>query len=258
MKTDLPNVALATTVDISFVLPAFNEEEHIGACIESVLREMDASSARCEIIVVNNASTDRTGATASRYPRVRVVDEPRKGLSQARNTGYRHASGWLIANIDTDCRLPKGWLKRALSSFAVREDLVALSGPAIYDDLPRLTQLLIRAWYLVLRAWLWLQRQWTKKAGMIVGANTVVRKTALDQIGGYDTSINFYGEDVDLGRKLDAIGLVRFDFSFSIFTSGRRFAKEGLLRTAIRYTMNYLRGRLYGKHFTESHADIRS
>ena len=47
-------------MQLAFVIPAFNEEGLIGRCLESVTKRVKQSGVKCEIIVVNNASTDRT------------------------------------------------------------------------------------------------------------------------------------------------------------------------------------------------------
>ena len=46
---------------LSFVIPAYNEEALVGQCIESVLKEIARSGVDTEVVVVNNASVDRTG-----------------------------------------------------------------------------------------------------------------------------------------------------------------------------------------------------
>ncbi len=91
---------------ISFVIPAYNEQDFIGPCLESVMRELGTIECDAEVIVVNNASTDATRERALAVPDVRVVDEPQKGLVRAREAGYLASSGELIANIDSDTRLP--------------------------------------------------------------------------------------------------------------------------------------------------------
>ena len=92
---------------LSFVVPAYNEEAYLPACLESILTQIDPATSglapgTCEIIVVNNASTDRTREVALRYPGVTVVDEPRKGLTFARQAGFAASTGDLIANVDSD------------------------------------------------------------------------------------------------------------------------------------------------------------
>ncbi|MFN4211965.1 MAG: glycosyltransferase family 2 protein, partial [Devosia sp.] len=57
---------------LAFVIPAYNEEALIGKCLESVIAEIARSGADAEVIVVNNASTDRTGEIARSYTGVRV------------------------------------------------------------------------------------------------------------------------------------------------------------------------------------------
>jgi glycosyltransferase involved in cell wall biosynthesis len=72
---------------LSFVIPAHNEEETIGQCLLSIMRELERGSYNIEVIVVNNASTDATGEIARRYPGVVVVDEPKKGLERVMGSG---------------------------------------------------------------------------------------------------------------------------------------------------------------------------
>lgn len=69
---------------ISFVIPAYNEQGNIAACIAAIQAEIDRTGFPSEIIVVNNASTDRTREIATSYVDVQVVDESRKGLVWAR------------------------------------------------------------------------------------------------------------------------------------------------------------------------------
>ena len=76
---------------LSFVIPAYNEERYLGGCLESIL-EQTRDLPDTEIVVVNNASTDGTRDVALSYPRVRLVDEPRKGLTYARQAGFARAA----------------------------------------------------------------------------------------------------------------------------------------------------------------------
>ena len=96
---------------LSFVVPAYNEEAYLPACLESILAQTRELGDTVEIIVVNNASTDRTREVALGYPGVRVVDEPRKGLTFARQAGFAASTGELIANVDSDSRLTPGWVR---------------------------------------------------------------------------------------------------------------------------------------------------
>src|ERR1700678_1258174 len=102
---------------LSFVIPAYNEETYLPACLESILAQTQGMGDSVEIIVVNNASSDRTREVALGFPGVQVVDEPRKGLTFARQAGFAASLGELIANVDSDSRLTPGWVANVLSAF---------------------------------------------------------------------------------------------------------------------------------------------
>ena len=120
---------------LSFVIPAYNEEAYLPACLDSILAQTQAVGVEAEIVVVNNASTDRTREVALGYPSVHLVDEPRKGLTFARQAGFAASHGELIANVDSDSRLTPGWVAQVLAAFKSQPNLVALSGPLVFYDL---------------------------------------------------------------------------------------------------------------------------
>lgn len=117
---------------LSLVIPAYNEENYIGACLKSVME--NAGDGFSEIIVVDNGSTDRTGEIAREWPGVQVVLEPHKGLTHARECGRLNATGDLVAYLDADCVFAREWLDTVEELFTRRPDAVSLSGPAIYVD----------------------------------------------------------------------------------------------------------------------------
>lgn len=87
----------------SILLPAYNRESYLGAAIGSVLAQTDPD---WELIVVDDGSTDRTGAIAAGHaaadPRIRVVRQSNGGIGAARNRALREARGGFIALIDSD------------------------------------------------------------------------------------------------------------------------------------------------------------
>jgi glycosyltransferase involved in cell wall biosynthesis len=242
---------------LSFVVPAFNEERYLPGCIESILEQTRGLGDRIEIIVVNNASTDRTGEIARGYPGVRVVDEPRKGLTFARQAGFLVSRGRLIANVDADSRLTPGWVQRVMSTFAERPKLVALSGPVVYYDLRPRQRLLVRVFYGIAWVTYAANRYLLRVGSMVQGGNFVVRRSALEQIGGFNVGIPFYGEDTDLARRMHEVGEVRFTFELTMLSSARRLAHEGVLRMAVRYSINYLWTTFLKRPFTRGYIDIR-
>lgn len=244
-------------VEISFVVPAYNEERGLAGTLRAIAAEIARSRCAAEIIVVNNASTDATAEVAASVPGVVVVDEPVKGLVRARRAGFLAASGELVANLDADTIVPEGWLDRVLLEFRRAPDLVALSGPYVYHDVTPRARLAVRAFYRAGYLFYLLNRFVLRVGSMLQGGNFVVRRRALERIGGYNPAFTFYGEDTDLARRLSAVGAVKFTFRLAALSSGRRLNGEGLVRTGARYAMNFFWATFLHRPFTGTARDIR-
>lgn len=241
---------------MSFVVPAFNEEALIARCLNAIIKEINRSKCDSEIIVVDNASTDKTNKIASSIPGVKVVYEPVKGLVQARRAGFMASKGDLIANIDADTLLPEGWLNTAIREFSKSSAMVALSGPYIYYDAPLRVRLMTRLFYRVSYCFYRLNRL-LKVGSMLQGGNFIVRREAINAIGGFNLDFNFYGEDTDLARRLSLVGQVKFTFDLPALSSGRRFVGEGILMVGWRYTMNFFWATFMKRPFTDEWNDFR-
>ena len=257
---------------LSFVVPAYNEEAYLPACLESILSQIDPAASglpagSCEIIVVNNASNDRTREVALRYPGVLVVDEPRKGLTFARQAGFATSSGNLIANVDSDSRLTPGWVAKVLATFAEAEasaaahpdarPLVSFSGPLVYYDLTPRQRRLVHVFYMTAWTTYAINRYILRVGSMVQGGNFVVNRAALEAIGGFNTTISFYGEDTDIARRLNEVGEVRFTFDLKMSSSARRLKSEGMITMAARYSINYLWTTFFKRPFTNTYVDVR-
>ena len=256
-KPTPPKTRISPDLKLSFVVPAYNEELYLGKCLDSMVREIAATNHDAEIVVVNNASTDNTRAIAASYPSVVVVDEPRKGIVKARDAGYRAAKGDLIANIDADNMLPTGWLDKVFEEFSGNDRLVALSGPLVYYDLSWLYRLQTKTFYVFGYVTYLINHFVLRKGGMLQGGNFIVKRSALEAIGGFNTDIDFYGEDTDIARRMQEAGRIKFTFRLPMFSSGRRMAKEGLVATGLRYAVNYMWILLFKKPFHTKSTDIR-
>jgi len=234
---------------VTLIIPAYNEEKYIQGCLDSVV---SLSEKFDEILVVDNASTDNTAALAAAYPGVRVVHEPTKGLPAARERGRIEATGDLIAYIDADSHMPARWLPFAKRFFGTHPLAVSLSGPARYWDGNMLQTLGMRIVW-----WLTAPLTYRVVGYMILGTHFIVRREALERIGGFNKAITFYGEDTDLAKRLHAVGKVVFKMNFFVYTSARRFKKEGFLKTNFTYSLNFIWPVLFHKPFTPVHKDIR-
>lgn len=234
---------------LSVVIPAFNEERYLPKCLQSLTEY--APNAFLEIIVIDNGSSDHTADIAKKYPNVRVVMEPKKGLTYARQRGLLEAKGTYIAYLDADTQISPQWLETVEHAFESNRYLVALSGPYHYDDMPAWKNLLVRGYW-------WIAYCISCVTGyVLVGGNFVARKDALEKIGGFDTTISFYGEDTNIARRLYAVGNIRFQQRCYVHTSSRRLQQEGLLRTAVTYVLNYTSEVLLKKPITKKYTDIR-
>jgi glycosyltransferase involved in cell wall biosynthesis len=244
---------------LSIVIPAYNEEQYIGSCLSSLERELARVNHDVEVIVVNNASVDRTGEVASSFSFARVVDEPKKGLVRARHAGYLVSSGELIANVDADTVFPEGWIDKVHTAFVKDDALVALSGPYIYHDLSGMTNAGVWVFYFIGYLGHSFNRFVLRRGGtMLQGGNFILRKTALEKAGGYNLDFDFYGEDTEVARLVSPHGKVHFTFALPMYTSGRRLAKEGVITMGARYALNHLWTIFFRKPFTKKYIDVRS
>lgn len=242
---------------VSFSIPAYNEETVIAECLRSVLAEIERSGVSAEVVVVDNASTDRTGKIASGFPGVRVVTEAKKGLTHARAAGMRATDGELIANVDADTMLPEGWLTTVETRFSADSRLVALSGPFIYHDLPPFGRALTRFFYGIGYLFHLFNHYVLRTGAMLQGGNFVIRRDAFVRVSGFDTSIAFYGEDTDVACRLAKVGKVTWTWQLPVYSSGRRLKAEGIVTMGWRYTLNHLSVIFLKRPATKLYRDVR-
>lgn len=119
--------------NVSVVIPAYNEEQHIGRCLDRLTQQTTGGD---EIIVLDNGSTDRTGPIAEAFDGVRVIHAPDsmfddghfRGLAALRQHGAQQATNPIIATTDADTIPPRDWLDRIKQHFADDPDLAVLWG----------------------------------------------------------------------------------------------------------------------------------
>lgn len=112
-----PAPLLPEELDISVIVPIYNVEAYVGACLESILsQDVDASM---EVIAVIDGSPDGSEEImrriAERDGRLRVIVQENQGLSAARNIGIAAARGAWIAFVDSDDMLAPGHLAALVS-----------------------------------------------------------------------------------------------------------------------------------------------
>lgn len=240
---------------VTVIVCAHNEQRFIAACLHSLLAQTRVPD---EILVINNASTDRTGAVAEAIHGVRVIDEPEKGLVKARERGRREAGGELLVFLDADCRAPILWLERIVSRFERKPRLIALSGNYRFYDWDWWGRTLLRAYDFTLGPGTQFLVKYLLRMGVVFyGGNFAVRRDALERIGGFDTSIEFHGEDTNVGRRLFAIGAVELAYDCYLFTSARRYHVMGKGAVFRLYVRNFVSEILHHRPKDSVHLDVR-
>ena len=121
---------------ISVVVPVYNVAPYLERCVQSVLRQ---TYKNLEVILVDDGSTDGSGELCDHLaltdPRILVVHQENKGLSEARNAGLRLATGEYIAFIDSDDEwLLTDGLEKLMNNANEGKDLIVFKGVNIWKN----------------------------------------------------------------------------------------------------------------------------
>ncbi len=209
---------------ISVIIPVYNEEKYLEACLESLINQSVPAD---EIIVVNNNSKDRTAQIAKKYP-VKIIDEKKQGMISARNRGFNSATFEIIARTDADTVLPRNWIKKIKKGF-LDKNLIALSGPAEFYDLPELIQnshwQSKPTWVKLIKSYNRIVKKMTKHDCMY-GPNYSIRRSAWEKVK-KEVCLNDkqVHEDLDLAIHLAPFGKIKFDNTLIVNTSVRRWKR---------------------------------
>ena len=192
---------------ISAIICTHNRDAYLGAAIDSLLAQTFAGE--FEVIVVDNASSDRTRELVEArlpHPRLRYVYEPVTGLSVARNTGAKVAQSPILAYLDDDAVATPSWLSDLHEAYQHNERLVIAGG--------KVTLL----WVDGMSPPRWLSSGLSGNLGAydlgneIVyvdrpsltprGLNYSIRRTFLEQVGGFDLNLGRVGKSLLSNEEL--------------------------------------------------------
>lgn len=209
---------------VSVVIPALNEEKYLPGVLKSLCQQTYKDF---EILVVNNHSTDKTAEIAQKYGAT-VLLEKTIGVSDARQKGALHAIGEIVVSTDADAVVPADWLTRIVKAFEKDPAMVAYGGIGILNSGPKVAKYISEHFYMVFT-----QFDRVVSGGFnLSGFNMAFRKSAFDKVGGYDSNLTM-AEDIDLSKKLRRVGKLVFDQRLAVKISGRRYEKNGFIRTII-------------------------
>jgi len=178
---------------LSVILPTYNRASALRRAIDGLLRQ-SADPSSYEIIVVDNNSTDGTASLLDSLddPRLRVVKEPRQGLSFARNAGIAAARGRLVAFIDDDVEAAPDWVETIVATFAARPDVDGVGGRVLPAwPRPRPRWLTRTHWApLALQDHGDAKRLFDRRTPIgLVGANLAFRRSVFDRVGTFAPAV---------------------------------------------------------------------
>ncbi len=205
---------------ISVIIPAFNEEEQLGDCLESLRGQI--TSKPFEVIVVDNNSNDKTVQIARAFEgslNIHIIHEPKQGRGQARQTGFRAATGELLLCTDADAVQPPNWIEKMVMVFNATS-CVAVAGSGRLKDGSRVAQKLF-GWLQPISARVYrifFGHYW------LPGFNFAIRREIYFAAGEFDATMDAL-EDNDLAWRVRKLGKICFIDSAPVAISGRRFER---------------------------------
>lgn len=192
---------------VSIVVPAHDEERVIGATLAALRRALEELGLDGEILVVDDASSDRT-AEIARAAGVRVVSVDHRQIAATRNAGAAAARGDVLVFVDADTLVPSATLAAALE--ALEGGCVGGGARVRFDEpVPWHARHLIVLFSELMR--------WARLAA---GCFVFARRSAFEAVGGFDESL-YASEEIELSRALRRRG--RFVvLKERVITSGRK------------------------------------
>lgn len=179
---------------VSVVIPAHNEQQHIGACIDSLLQQ-DYGLDNFEIIIVDNNSTDNTKNIINQYPFAKYYFKLDGPVGAVRNYGAELAKGEIIAFIDADCLAPCSWISSGITILS-NSDADVIGGKY---DLPEKPSWLERFWLLGTKE--------KKSTNLdLIGGSIFIKNDHFRSVGGFNEILTS-GEDSKLAHDLRKLGL---------------------------------------------------
>lgn len=178
-------------LQLSVVIPAYNEERLLPRCLSSV-RESSAAwpdpAGSVETIVCDNHSTDRT-AEVARAHGARVVYEPINQIARARNCGARAASGQWLLFLDADSLVSPPLL--ADLAAALTSGRVLGGGATVFmEDCPR-----------SVRFWVGVWNRLSRVASWAPGGFLFCERAAFAELGGFSEEL-FVSEEIEFSRRM--------------------------------------------------------
>lgn len=227
-------------VDLSVIIPTLNEEKFIGTLLDSIFYQTVWPK---EIIIIDAFSTDKTEQVVDRrrdkLPQLQFVQIPKYTISRQRNYGVSLTSNAHILFLDADMKLKdKDTLEKYVKELEIKRPHIAAATNLPLSDSWK-DKIYFLNMNLAMRAakpfWPW-----------TTGMNLYVQKAAFGKVKGFDEEVRV-GEDMELVQRMVKKG---FKFIFldepKIYTSVRRFVKEGRRRYTLKIIKAFFQANIKG------------
>jgi GT2 family glycosyltransferase len=180
----------------SVIIPTFRDWPGVAQCLAALARQT-LPAQRFEIIVVDN---DALHAPPPLPAGVRCLHQPTGFSYAARNAGAAVAQGRVLAFTDADCLPAPGWLQAGLAALDTHPQYALVSGRIeVFSPKPNVV-------FRYETLFEFQQQQWAEQRHFGATANLFVRRSAFDQLGGFDAGMKS-GGDADFGHRAGTLGL---------------------------------------------------
>jgi GT2 family glycosyltransferase/glycosyltransferase involved in cell wall biosynthesis len=210
----VPLPADGEAVDVSVIIPVYNQWDSTRACLNSVLESSAADDIRFEVILADDGSTDGTLRAAERYPGLRVVRTPSNvGFLRNCNQAARQARGRHILLLNNDTVVMPGWMSALHQLMEADHSAAMVGSKLLYPD----------GTIQEAGAVLWNDAtahnfgrgmartaancNYVREVDYVSGASVLIRKAFWESVGGFDERYETaYCEDSDLAMAARAAG----------------------------------------------------
>lgn len=223
---------------ISVIIPSYNEQERISACLQALTHQSIPRS-EYEIIVVDGGSKDKTREIAQEYAD-KVFIQKSERVGGARNDGICSAGSEIVATTDADSIVAPDWVEQVRNSFSNKSTVLAFGPVTSMGDTTK-----DRLYTLLFNFLIWFGAL-TKLYYYTLGCNTAFRKEIFIKSGMYKTVDA--GDDLEIAVRMRKKGKVVFNPHMKIAFDFRRYHEFGFLRTLFEWYAIVLQGGISDKY----------
>ncbi len=204
---------------VSIVIPAYNEEKYLPKTLESIKNQTHKAD---EILVINASSTDDT-ARAARKLGAKVLTYPKNTIGFSRQMGIISAQSDIVIQTDADAVLPPQWIERIYSYLNNKKYIGYFGGFRITDG-----PLWYRLYINFIQPFFNTVAYTIFRFPFATGQNMGFWRDEALRAGGIPKDFKI-AEDMEIARRLQSIGRIKFTQSEYVIASGRRGYEKGIL-----------------------------